>query len=107
MLWVCLMFMSVCLPVPRLCLPMPVYVSGLLFIWVYGPVVCMFVGPVCMYQAVFTGWKSVDLIIQECVIVALNTFIRMCDCVHMSIYVSLYVLGAVLGFLCLHLFSTL
>lgn len=53
----------------------------------------------------------VELISPGCVFVALNTFVRVCDSdsvyTYPSMSVCLWVLEAVLGFLCLHLFSTL
>ena len=47
----------------------------------------------------------IRLVTPECVFVALNTFVRVCDSLYLS--VCLWVLEAELGFLCLHLFSFL
>lgn len=59
----------------------------------------------CIYRMGF----CVSLISPECVFVALNTFVRVCDSVYtcLSMSVCLWVLEAVLGFLSLHLFSFL
>lgn len=49
------------------------------------------------------------MISPECVIVALKTFIRMCEPVYTCPYLSvcLWVPEAVLGFLCFYLFTSL
>lgn len=51
----------------------------------------------------------VELISPECVFVALDIFVRVCDSVYTCppMSVCLRVLEAVLGFLCFHLFSIL
>lgn len=81
--------------------------------WVYGPVVCVsecvFMGPVCGSRCIYRMEICVDMISPECVIVALKTFIRMCEPVYTCPYLSvcLWVPEAVLGFLCFYLFTSL